>query len=64
MTACHITFQYKLFFSHVILEKELGVAPLYHGLTQVLNKIKESPDTQYYNMKFLQSAILDTIVVP
>jgi hypothetical protein len=52
------------FFSHVILEKELGVAPLYHGLTQVLNKIKESLNMQYYNMKFLQSAILDAIVVP
>jgi hypothetical protein len=52
------------FFSHVILEKELGVAPLYHGLIQVLNKIKELPNTQYYNTKFLQSAILDAIVVP
>jgi hypothetical protein len=50
------------FFSHVILEK--GVAPLYHGLIQVLNKMKESPNTQYYNMKFPQSAILDAIVVP
>jgi hypothetical protein len=52
------------FFAHVILEKELGVAPLYHGLIQVLNKIKELSNTQYYNMKFLQSATLDATLIP